>query len=172
MGLYDTECKELANTLLRGETRRTDKVISKSGFDKTYIGKVIDIYPSAQDTVNDKKQTGWLVFANASTYIVPLERCNITAVGEEVRIYFPNNDRSEVYAETINASEKPHPSKITFNWNTDTYTNHYDLPDGTILEEKYVLTVKDKGKTTEEVTAITFPDGSVMSLEGFIIGQT
>ena len=42
--------------------------------------------------------------------------------------------------------------------------------DDTVETKKYTLTIINEGQSGEEVTAITFPDGSVMKLEGFIIG--
>ena len=156
---------QMVDTIVNGGNGHTQKVIAKSEFDKTYTGRVISRYP--EDV--SKEQTGWLVYANASTYVIPYDRCyNISQVNQDVKVYIPNNDRTKLYAEAIVLNQ--HPDKIVFNSDTDTYTNYYNLADKTVREEKYVLTVEHKGEDGEEVTAITFPDGSVMRLEGFVIG--
>lgn len=174
MGLYEAESKKFLSTILNGETRRTNKVINSSGFDKTYTGTVVCEYPSTimspnEDIKPQNGKKGWYIYANGTMYIVTLDRCDISYAGQSVRIYIPNNDRSEIYAEVIDKSFVTHPDKIIYDDKTYTYTNQYNLLDGTIREEQYVLTVKDVNTSTEEVVAITFPDGSVMRLEGFTI---
>lgn len=174
MGFYEKEYNNFMTQLRSKVTSGTDKQITHSGFDKTYIGTVVCEYPSPNMTPGENvpslgEQKGWYVYANGTMYIVTLERCDISYAGQPVRIYIPNNDRSEIYAEVINRSLVAHPDKIIYDDKTYTYTNQYNLLDGTIKEEQYVLTVNDVNTSTEEVTAITFPDGSVMRLEGFVI---
>ena len=70
-----------------------------------------------------------------------------------------------VYAEVITDYEFDHPSKVVYDDEKGTVTETWLLSDKT--EETRVLTLTIEGSPTEEVTAITFPDGSVMILEGF-----
>lgn len=74
----------------------TNTSINKSNFDKTYIGKVIG---SIKD--DNEKVVRWQIFANASTFNVLAENCNVIAVGQRVRMFIPSNQRDMVYAEVI-----------------------------------------------------------------------
>lgn len=58
------------------------------------------------------------------------------------------------------------PTKVTWNDSTNSYTK-YVVYDGVEHEYVYTLTVVNKGSDNEEVTAITLPDGSVISFEGW-----
>ena len=150
------------DTFVNKITNRTTSQINKSDFDKTYIGKVIG---SIKD--DNEKVVRWQIFANASTFNVLAENCNVIAVGQRVRMFIPSNQRDMVYAEVITDYEFDHPSKVVYDDEKGTVTETWLLSDKTEETRVLTLTIEGKDSPTEEVTAITFPDGSVMSLEGF-----
>ena len=150
------------DTFVNKITNRTASQINKSDFDKTYIGKVIG---SIKD--DNEKVVRWQIFANASTFNVLAENCNVIAVGQRVRMFIPSNQRDMVYAEVITDYEFDHPSKVVYDDEKGTVTETWLLSDKTEETRVLTLTIEGKDSPTEEVTAITFPDGSVMSLEGF-----
>ena len=150
------------DTFVNKITNRTTSQINKSNFDKTYIGKVIG---SIKD--DNEKVVRWQIFANASTFNVLAENCNVVAVGQRVRMFIPSNQRDMVYAEVITDYEFDHPSKVVYDDEKGTVTETWLLSDKTEETRVLTLTIEGKDSPTEEVTAITFPDGSVMNLEGF-----
>ena len=150
------------DTFVNKITNRTTSQINKSNFDKTYIGKVIG---SIKD--DNEKVVRWQIFANASTFNVLAENCNVVAVGQRVRMFIPSNQRDMVYAEVITDYEFDHPSKVVYDSEKCTVTETWLLSDKTEETRVLTLTIEGKDSPTEDVTAITFPDGSVMSLEGF-----
>ena len=150
------------DTFVNKITNRTTSQINKSNFDKTYIGKVIG---SIKD--DNEKVVRWQIFANASTFNVLAENCNVTEIGQRVRMFIPSNQRDMVYAEVITDYEFDHPSKVVYDDEKGTVTETWLLSDKTEETRVLTLTIEGKDSSSEEVTAITFPDGSVMSLEGF-----
>mgnify|MGYP000919314427 FL=1 len=155
---YKRQILNCANELIH----KNNSQINKSNFDKTYIGKVIG---SIKD--DNEKVVRWQIFANASTFNVLAENCNVVAVGQRVRMFIPSNQRDMVYAEVITDYEFDHPSKVVYDDEKGTVTETWLLSDKTEETRVLTLTIEGKDSPIEEVTAITFPDGSVMSLEGF-----
>ena len=142
--------------------------IKKADYDKTLIGFVSEkIVPEKPKDENDFK---WRIQTNGVAYDIKPSACNITAVGQRVRLYVPNHSMKDKYAEVIDEGEYTHPSKVVYNITDDTITETYNLIDNTVDTKVYKLTIKNKDSSNEEVTAITFPDGSIMTLEGFVIG--
>ena len=66
---YKRQILNCANELIH----KNNSQINKSNFDKTYIGKVIG---SIKD--DNEKVVRWQIFANASTFNVLAENCNVT----------------------------------------------------------------------------------------------
>lgn len=146
--------------------------IKKADYDKTLIGFVSEkIVPEKPKDDNDYK---WRIQTNGAAYDIKPSACNITSVGQRVRLYVPNHNLREKYAEVI---DNNHPSKVVYDDNKDTITETWSLLEDENLGDNekttkiYTLTIKNKNSSNEEVTAITFPDGSIMRLEGFIIGS-
>lgn len=176
-----------------------NRSIAKAGYDKTYIGVVVGKETKEQYQLHIAQQIfnqdrdkpepeskgelhNWLVSANGQTYRVDPNNCDITNVGQQVRLYIPNNMHENIYVETINANHRP--DKITwvdnndtFNgvddrgqrctWSTSSITERYDLSDNTRYERVYTITVKNRGEDNEECTGITCPDGFTIWLEDF-----
>lgn len=154
----------LTSNMARANDNLILKHIQKSDFDKTLIGFV-----SEKVERNDGKYC-WRIQTNGVAYDIKPEMCNIQAVGQRVRLYIPNHSFKDKYAEVIDDGGYNHPAKVVFDDDTNTITETYNLIDGTVETRSFTLNIENEGLSNEEVTAITFPDGSVMTLEGFIIG--
>ena len=155
------------NTAKNAENLSSNR-ISKADYDKTLIGFVSEkIVPKNPKDDNDYK---WRIQTNGVAYDIKPSACNITSVGQRVRLYVPNHSLKDKYAEVIDEGGYNHPTKVVFDDNTNTVTETYNLIDGTVETRSFTLNIENEGSSNEEVTAITFPDGSVMKLEGFVIG--
>lgn len=142
--------------------------LRKADYDKTLIGWVSQkIVPETPKDDNDFK---WRIQTNGIAYDIKPSACNITSVGQRVRLYVPNHSYKDKYAEVIDNYCYTHPEKVVYDDNSDTLTETWKLNDNTIETKAYKLEIVNKNTPNEEVTAIHFPDSSVMSLEGFIIG--
>ena len=159
------EIKSTIKNMGGANTGYTNTSINKADYDKTLIGFVSEkIVPENPKDDNDFK---WRIQTNGVAYDIKPSSCNITSVGQRVRLYVPNHSMKDKYAEVI---DNNHPSKVVFDTDKDTITETWGLNDDTETTKIYQLTIKNKNTSNEEVTAITFPDGSVMRLEGFVIG--
>ena len=155
------------NTAKNAENLSSNR-INKADYDKTLIGFVSEkIVPEKPKDDNDYK---WRIQTNGVAYDIKPSACNITSVGQRVRLYVPNHSLKDKYAEVIDDGGYNHPTKVVFNDDDNTITETYNLIDDTVETKKYTLTIINEGQSGEEVTAITFPDGSIMTLEGFVIG--
>ena len=155
------------NTAKNAENLSSNR-INKADYDKTLIGFVSEkIVPENPKDDNDYK---WRIQTNGVAYDIKPSACNITSVGQRVRLYVPNHSLKDKYAEVIDDGRYNHPTKVVFNDDDNTITETYNLIDDTVETKKYTLTIINEGQSGEEVTAITFPDGSIMTLEGFVIG--
>ena len=73
--------------------------INKADYDKTLIGFVSEkIVPEKPKDGNDYK---WRIQTNGVAYDIKPSACNITAVGQRVRLYVPNHSMKDKYAEVI-----------------------------------------------------------------------
>lgn len=73
--------------------------IKKADYDKTLIGFVSEkIVPEKPKDDNDYK---WRIQTNGVAYDIKPSACNITAVGQRVRLYIPNHSMKDKYAEVI-----------------------------------------------------------------------
>ena len=157
------------------DDKSTNYTVAKSDFDKTYIGRVVGKLTNEKDT----EIAQWLVLANGMTYKVAVNDSNITAVGQQVRLYIPSNHYENKYAEVISPSTCP--DKIVYK-DTDekidgmavsTITETWELCNDTQLEREYKLVIKDIGdEEKEEVIAIICPNSHIINLEGFMIWGT
>lgn len=139
--------------------------IKKADYDKTLIGFVSEkIVPENPKDDNDYK---WRIQTNGVAYDIKPSACNITAVGQRVRLYVPNHSFKDKYAEVIDNYCYTHPDKAVYDDTTDDIIETWKLNDSTLETRVFHLDIVNKNTSEESVTAIHFPDGSVMSLEGF-----
>ena len=166
--IIDKKISKLSDEITMASDNIASNNIRKADYDKTLIGFVSEkIVPEKPKDDNDYK---WRIQTNGVAYDIKPSACNITSVGQRVRLYVPNHSLKDKYAEVIDEGEYTHPSKVVYNTTDDTITETYNLIDNTVDTKVYKLTIENKDSSNEEVTAITFPDGSIMTLEGFIIG--
>lgn len=154
----------LTSRLATSNEKLTEKNIKRADYDKTLIGWV------SQKIERDDGSYCWRIQTNGVAYDITPKMCNITSVGQRVRLYVPNHSYKDKYAEVIDNYCYTHPEKVVYDDNSDTLTETWKLNDNTIETKAYKLEIVNKNTPNEEVTAIHFPDSSVMSLEGFIIG--
>lgn len=87
------------NTAKNAENLSSNR-INKADYDKTLIGFVSEkIVPENPKDDNDYK---WRIQTNGIAYDIKPSACNITAVGQRVRLYVPNHSLKDKYAEVIN----------------------------------------------------------------------
>lgn len=166
--IIDKKISKLSDEITMASDNIASNNIRKADYDKTLIGFVSEkIVPENPKDENDYK---WRIQTNGVAYDIKPSACNITSVGQRVRLYVPNHNLREKYAEVIEEGDYNHPTKVVYSDTEDTITETWALADNTETTKMYKLTIKNKNTSNEEVTAITFPDGSVMVLEGFIIG--
>ena len=166
--IIDKKISKLSDEITMASDNIASNNINKADYDKTLIGFVSEkIVPENPKDDNDYK---WRIQTNGVAYDIKPSACNITSVGQRVRLYVPNHSLKDKYAEVIDDGRYKHPTKVVFNDDDNTITETYNLIDDTVETKKYTLTIINEGQSGEEVTAITFPDGSIMTLEGFIIG--
>lgn len=166
--IIDKKISKLSDEITMASDNIASNKINKADYDKTLIGFVSEkIVPENPKDDNDYK---WRIQTNGVAYDIKPSACNITAVGQRVRLYVPNHRLKDKYAEVIDDNTYNHPVKVVYNDTDDTITETYNLIDNTVDTKVYKLTIENKDSSNEEVTAITFPDGSIMTLEGFVIG--
>ena len=166
--IIDKKISKLSDEITMASDNIASNNIKKADYDKTLIGFVSEkIVPEKPKDANDYK---WRIQTNGVAYDIKPSACNITSVGQRVRLYVPNHSLKDKYAEVIDEGGYNHPTKVVFDDNTNTVTETYNLIDGTVETRSFTLNIENEGSSNEEVTAITFPDGSVMKLEGFVIG--
>lgn len=156
-----SEIEEFANRIVMSGNDISEKQIKKSDFDKTLIGFV------SEKIEREDGSYRWRIQTNGTAYDVAPEMCNITEVGQRVRLYVPNHSFKDKYAEVIDNYCYTHPDKAVYDDTTDDITETWKLNDSTLETRVFHLDIVNKNTSDESVTAIHFPDGSVMNLEGF-----
>lgn len=116
------------NVLSDEITMASDKIasnkINKADYDKTLIGFVsAKIVPENPKDDNDYK---WRIQTNGVAYDIKPSSCNITSVGQRVRLYVPNHSMKDKYAEVIDENSivctnlAINNDKIIFSYNDNT----------------------------------------------------
>ena len=85
----------LTSNMARANDNLILKHIQKSDFDKTLIGFV-----SEKVERNDGKYC-WRIQTNGVAYDIKPEMCNISCVGQKVRLYIPSHSYKDKYAEAV-----------------------------------------------------------------------
>ena len=109
------------NTAKNAENLSSNR-IKKADYDKTLIGFVSEkIVPEKPKDDNDYK---WRIQTNGVAYDIKPSACNITAVGQRVRLYVPNHSLEDKYAEVIDSADcisiNITDEKITFTYSDST----------------------------------------------------
>lgn len=179
---------KLATLITTNDDNLTKDRIKKSDFDKTLIGtvigweygnqEIIDGYDDTDDTpiTHTEVRVKWIIICNNIEYRVWQTQSDITSIGQQVRLYYPNNDDTNKYAEVMDNSQQTymysHPSKCVYNWQNHTITETWALNDGTYIEKQYQLAIRTDQQTgDDEVYRMTMPDGTIIKLEGFFLNR-
>ena len=155
------------NTAKNAENLSSNR-INKADYDKTLIGFVSEkIVPEKPKDDNDYK---WRIQTNGVAYDIKPSACNITAVGQRVRLYVPNHSLKDKYAEVIenNQIAKQHPISAVYKENAITKDGKiYDTVTETWEQEETQRVYMIELNSEKQPIAIIFPDKTSMSLEGF-----
>lgn len=186
----------LATSIIQCGNKITQRQIEKSDFDKTLIGIVTgrDIenrqYIDSIDETTGEKTYGtvsevvWTVTCNGTGYRVWQTESDITSIGQQVRLYIPNNNYSNKYAEVIDTAKESyllhHPKKCQYNHQTKKIIETWEL-DGTIqdgnnepvteIQREYQLYIRKDSQGNDEVYKMDLPDGTSIILEGFFLDK-
>lgn len=192
---------QLVDTIVNKGDKLSQYRINNSEFDRTIIGIVIGkelaeqvVVEKAESTATsgDDTETGktetyiqnryrWVILSNNTEYYVWETDCDITSIGQEVRLYYPNNSDAKKYAEVIDVGKETymfsHPKKCTYNSTTHRVTETWEL---NILDENdkpmtidkvYQLYIRTNQQGDDEVYKMDLPDGSSIDFEGFVLDK-
>ena len=162
------EIKSTIKNMSGANTGYTNTSINKADYDKTLIGFVSEkIVPENPKDDNDYK---WRIQTNGVAYDIKPSACNITAVGQRVRLYVPNHSLKDKYAEVIDNNQiaKQHPISAVYKENAITKDGKtYDTVIETWEQEETQRVYMIELNSEKQPVAIIFPDKTSMSLEGF-----
>lgn len=96
----------LTNNFAKSYDDLVEKNISKAGYDKTLIGFV------SEKIERDDGSYRWRIQTDGTAYDIAPEMCNITEVGQRVRLYIPNHSFKDKYAEVIENTSDDIPIEI------------------------------------------------------------
>lgn len=132
------------NTAKNAENLSSNR-IKKADYDKTLIGFVSEkIVPENPKDDNDYK---WRIQTNGVAYDIKPSACNITAVGQRVRLYVPNHSLKDKYAEVIdNIFDDKNLIEVTKVSDNEVYAIYKSSINSNVL---YKQTIKAEGKGNE-----------------------
>lgn len=120
--IIDKKISKLSDEITMASDNIASNKINKADYDKTLIGFVsAKIVPEKPKDENDFK---WRIQTNGTAYDIKPSACNITSVGQRVRLYVPNHSMKDKYAEVIDNSDctaiNITKDKITFSYSDST----------------------------------------------------
>ena len=120
--IIDKKISKLSDEITMASDNIASNNIRKADYDKTLIGFVSEkIVPENPKDDNDYK---WRIQTNGVAYDIKPSACNITAVGQRVRLYVPNHSLKDKYAEVIDSADcisiNITDEKITFTYSDST----------------------------------------------------
>lgn len=120
--IIDKQVNKLSNNIATTSDNLTSNRIKKADYDKTLIGFVSEkIVPENPKDDNDYK---WRIQTNGVAYDIKPSACNISSVGQRVRLYVPNHSLKDKYAEVIENADCTSinitDEKITFTYSDST----------------------------------------------------
>ena len=132
------------NTAKNAENLSSNR-INKADYDKTLIGFVSEkIVPENPKDDNDYK---WRIQTNGVAYDIKPSACNISSVGQRVRLYVPNHRLKDKYAEVIdNIFDDKNLIEVTKVSDNEVYAIYKSSINSNVL---YKQTIKAEGKGNE-----------------------
>lgn len=175
MGALDTIRQIGKNAKVRDKCV-VDDSIAKSPYDRTFVGVVVDrvicsaIMGISSEDSGDLIQR-WVVAAGGRMFEIEPKDCNITGIGQRVRVYLPSNAPNCIYAEVINPATTP--DEAVFVENDKRYDRYktYGIDeskgiDSTNCNEKIVI------DSITEKWALPTPSDRVPQEEGETVSST
>lgn len=155
-------CSKLAYEVDKINKNRIDK----ASFDKTYIGMIQEVCFNADTPTNAQEYQRYKILYNGNEAYVYIRDGIIHSVGDRIMVTLPNGKIKDKYVEVL--TPNAHPTKIEYDNDNDKIIETWKNNVGTEVKREYKLTVENKGTDDEQVSQITFPDGTVMDVTGFI----
>ena len=139
--IIDKKISKLSDEITMASDNIASNNIRKADYDKTLIGFVSEkIVPENPKDDNDYK---WRIQTNGVAYDIKPSACNITAVGQRVRLYVPNHSLKDKYAEVIeNIFDNKNLIEVTKVSNNEVYAIYKSPVNPNIL---YKQTIKAEG---------------------------
>ena len=156
--IIDKKISKLSDEITMASDNIASNKINKADYDKTLIGFVSEkIVPENPKDDNDYK---WRIQTNGVAYDIKPSACNITSVGQRVRLYVPNHSLKDKYAEVIdNIFDDKNLIEVTKVSDNEVYAIYKSSINSNVI---YKQTIKAEGKgnerynftrTIEEVTS-------------------
>lgn len=139
-----------------GETVAADidiaarKKVKKADFDKTYVGWVAAKRYVDPEKTGENDDFRWCIQTDGAEYEIKPEMSNITAIGQRVRLYVPNHEYKNKYAEVIASADKRErtPDRIVKVSTNEVYADYGNVRQTWTAEgkenERYNFTQKQK----------------------------
>lgn len=143
--IIDKKISKLSDEITMASDNIASNKINKADYDKTLIGFVSEkIVPEKPKDDNDYK---WRIQTNGVAYDIKPSACNITSVGQRVRLYVPNHSLKDKYAEVIdNIFDNKNLIEVTKVSNNEVYAIYKSPVNPNIL---YKQTIKAEGSGNE-----------------------
>lgn len=139
--IIDKKISKLSDEITMASDNIASNNIRKADYDKTLIGFVSEkIVPEKPKDDNDYK---WRIQTNGVAYDIKPSACNITSVGQRVRLYVPNHSLKDKYAEVIeNIFDNKNLIEVTKVSNNEVYAIYKSPVNPNVL---YKQTIKAEG---------------------------
>ena len=161
----------ISEIMAQSVDRLVEQRINNAPYDKTYSGIISDVLFEPDTKLDDKKFGQYKIrYGTGTEKTIKLNDGLVHEVGERVKVYVPENDRNRMSIEPI--VKRIVPYKIVYDDEKTSFIEHRKIEtNGKVyeIESEYKLTVANKGTDKEEVTKMTFPDGTEVLFEGWDI---
>lgn len=165
----------MANGISEIMAQSVDRLVSQridnAPYDKTYSGIISDVLFEPNTKIDDVKFGQYKIrYGTGAEKTIKLNDGLVHEIGERVKVYVPENDMNRMFIEPV--VKRVIPYKIVYDDEKTSFIEHRKIEtNGKVyeIESEYKLTVKNKSTDNEEVTKMTFPDGTEVSFEGWDI---
>lgn len=161
----------ISEIMAQSVDRLVSQRINNAPYDRTYSGIISEVLFEPTTKIDDVKFGQYKIrYGTGAEKIIKLNDGLIHEIGERVKVYVPENDMSRMFIEPV--VKRIIPYKIVYDDEKTSFIEHRKVQtNGKVyeIESEYKLTVKNKGTDKEEVTKMTFPDGTEVVFEGWDI---
>lgn len=161
----------ISEIMAQSVDRLVSQRINNAPYDKTYSGIISDILFEPDTKIDDVKFGQYKIrYGIGAEKIIKLNDGLVHEIGERVKVYVPENNSNRMFIEPV--VKRVIPYKIVYDDEKTSFIEHRKIEtNGKVYEivSEYKFTVENKGTDNEEVTKMTFPDGTEVSFEGWDI---